>query len=138
MGPDAEDDCTWAAACRDSVCTDVWVPEGATCRNTGSNGGLTCIESRCEILDSMTQEGVCVPLPGVGEDCTSGSCAPDLECTTEGCQPLPFCERESCGVGTYCSSSGCVPEIAPGEECTGARECGFAAACVSGICGACE
>jgi hypothetical protein len=138
MGASGEDDCTWAAACRDSVCTDVWVPEGATCRNTGSRGGLTCIESRCQILDAMTQEGVCGPFPGEGEVCTVGGCAPGFDCTVDGCTPLSFCERESCGAGTYCSSSGCLPEKAAGEMCSAADECGFAMACVGGICGACE
>jgi hypothetical protein len=120
------------------VCTDVWVHEGATCWNTGSKGGLTCIEGHCRILVQMTQEGVCDPFPGEGDDCTVGGCGPGFDCTVDGCVALSFCETESCGAGTYCSDSGCLPEKAAGDPCDEAHECGFATACVGGICGPCQ
>jgi hypothetical protein len=138
MNPYRDDDCASGAACRESVCTDVWVPLGATCRNTGQNGGL-CIESRCEVFDPMTEEGACVPFPTDGEACTGGDCAPGLVCEfQDGCVPLPFCDSESCGAGKYCSGSSCLPEKIAGDACGEARECGFAMACVDGLCIACD
>lgn len=91
-----ENDCAFSLDCRPNpqglaVCTSVWVPVGEMCRNTGSNGGIVCIDGICAIEDAATQEGVCVPSHRLGEACYLGSCAPGLECTAEaGCQPTPY------------------------------------------------
>lgn len=94
-GTALDDDCAFSFACRPGpsgqrVCTSVWAPVGEHCSNTGGSGGIVCIDGNCDILDRVTQAGVCVPPDQLGEDCYVGSCAPGLECTQAGCQPQPF------------------------------------------------
>jgi hypothetical protein len=89
------DDCAFGYACMPNangadVCTSLWVEVGQMCRNSGSVSGLVCIDGHCDILDTATQEGVCVPSDQLGDPCYVGSCAPGLECTETGCQPAPL------------------------------------------------
>jgi hypothetical protein len=94
-GTSAENDCAYSFDCRanaqgQTVCTSVWAPIGALCRNTGANGGIVCIDGNCDVVSSASQEGVCVAADQLGEECYLGSCAPGLECTAAGCQPEPL------------------------------------------------
>lgn len=85
-------DCAFPLDCRasggsDPVCTDTWVGIGERCRNTGSQGGINCIDGTCAVEVRETQEGTCVPLGRLNEACYVGSCMPGLECTAaNGCQ----------------------------------------------------
>jgi hypothetical protein len=90
-----DNDCAFSFDCRANaqrqlVCTSVWAPVGALCRNTGANGGIVCIDGYCDVVSSSNQEGVCVAAHQEGEQCFVGSCAPGLDCTEAGCQPEPF------------------------------------------------
>lgn len=92
QGTPFDNDCAFSFDCRANaqsqlVCTNVWVPVGELCRNTGSNGGIVCIDGYCDVISSANQQGVCVAAAQLGEECYSGSCAPGLECTEAGCQP---------------------------------------------------
>jgi hypothetical protein len=89
-----ESDCAFPLDCRSTnggelTCTNTWVRVGERCRNTGSAGGVVCIDGVCDIKaeDRATQEGICVPLGDVGAPCYGGSCLPGLDCTASGCQP---------------------------------------------------
>jgi hypothetical protein len=91
-GTPFDNDCAFSFDCRANaqsqlVCTSVWVPVGALCRNTGSNGGIVCIDGYCDVISSTNQEGVCVAAHQLGEQCYVGGCAPGLDCTEAGCQP---------------------------------------------------
>ena len=91
-GTPFDNDCAFSFDCRANaqsqlVCTSVWAPVGALCRNTGANGGIVCIDGYCDVISSANQQGVCVPADELGEECYSSSCAPGLECTEAGCQP---------------------------------------------------
>jgi hypothetical protein len=94
-GMAAENDCAFSFDCRADaqsrlVCTSVWAPIGALCRNTGGNGGIVCIDGYCDVVSSANQQGVCVAANQLGDKCHVGSCAPGLECTEAGCQPEAF------------------------------------------------
>lgn len=94
-GTPGENDCAFSFDCRANeqkqlVCTSVWAPVGALCRNTGGNGGIVCIDGYCDVISSANQQGVCVAAAQLGEECYSGSCAPGLDCTAAGCQPESF------------------------------------------------
>lgn len=94
-GTPAENDCAFSFDCRADAqgqlaCTSVWAPIGALCRNTGSDGGIVCIDGYCDVISSDNQEGVCVAADQLGDECRVGSCAPGLECTETGCQPESF------------------------------------------------
>jgi hypothetical protein len=90
-----ESDCAFPLDCRSAnggelTCTNAWVEVGERCRNTGSAGGVVCIDGTCDIKaeDRATQEGICVPLGQAGDPCYVGSCLPGLDCTANGCQPV--------------------------------------------------
>jgi hypothetical protein len=145
LGPANEQDCSPTTDCRPRsdgvpVCTDVWVKAGELCRNTGSKGGIVCIEGFCDIRNATTQEGVCVPLLGPGEMCFLNNCAAGLDCTTNGCQPVVArCSSSSCPAGLYCANNGqCAPVTPPGGQCVpNGDACGPGSACIDGICRLC-
>ncbi len=97
------------------------------------------MESRCELLDFETREGVCVLLGGLGEECSLSSCDFGLECTSEGCiEATEPCGSSTCPDGSYCSGTDCVPVAPEGEACSDDVDCGLGAACVDQLCARCE
>ncbi len=114
---------------------------GEPCRSSPGDGspGVICMESRCELLDFETREGVCVPLGGLGEECSLSSCDVGLECTSEGCvEATEPCSSSTCPDGSYCSGTECVPVAPEGEACSDDVDCGLGAACVDQLCARCE
>ena len=137
------------ATCADA--TNCWTVPGIAVIDVPLPGGA-CLAS--DGLQCMT-DGVCRPLPGIGEQCLSGPllelcgdgayCAyvPDGNlCTArdelgEPCEDSPYAlATGSCVPEAYCSPSlrTCERVLPDGEACTDRVECA-SGNCVDGICG---
>ena len=136
--------------------------EGGTCPKSGrcearADRGEPCREhAACmvsDFCDSRENPPICVPRPGLQEDCSGGGlCVAGAHCVTERtCEPLagegePCAAASSCAEGLYCHESWavCLPlgrDLPAGKTCRANEECGSGvcqgnvcvAACIGGL-----